>query len=198
MASLSDDLCKDNRPELSPQALCHVVLRTSPSQYERMIEFYLLVLGGRVSHKTHRLCFLGYDEEHHRLAIIAYPHAVPKSANVKPVVGLHHMAFGFPKLSDLVTSYEQKKSAGIMPDWCVNHGMTISMYYNDPDGNQVEFQVDTLDSARAAVDYMNSPEFEENPVGVDFDPEEFCRRVKSGEDEEAIKRRPNIGKRDRR
>ena len=200
MVLLQHDLCQSNRPELSPEALCHIVLRTTPANYEPMIEFYLTMVGGRISHKTYRLCFIGYDHEHHRLAIISDLNAVSKniSPETKRVVGLHHVAFGFPKLADLATSYKEKKAAGVMPDWCVNHGMTISMYYNDPDGNQVEFQVDTLPSAREAVEYMNSSEFEENPVGVDFDPEVFCQRLKNGEDEASIKIRPNIGKRDRR
>lgn len=201
MGSLQqNDIRKGNRPEISPEALCHVVLRTTPENYETMIEFYLMVLGGRISHKTHRLAFIGYDDEHHRLALIADPSARPKNAEhgAGQVVGLHHMAFGFPKLADLATSYKQKRAAGLNPDWCVNHGMTMSMYYNDPDGNQVEFQVDTLHTAQEAVDYMNSPAFSDNPVGVDFDAEQFCADIAHGVEEDKIAARPNIGKRDRR
>ena len=194
---LEDDICKDNRPERSPETLCHVVLRTTPDHFDTMIQFYLVVLGGRISHRTPRLCFIGYDHEHHRLALVADPDAQQRNTNTR-VVGLHHMAFGFPKLVDLAVSYEQKKAAGILPDWCINHGMTISMYYFDPDGNQVEFQVDTFPTAKEAVEYMKSAEFGENPIGVDYDPEDFCKAIRSGQDEALIKVRPNIGKRDRR
>jgi len=72
------------------------------------------------------------------------------------------------------------------------------MYYQDPDGNGIEFQVDNFDSASEAVAFMESDAFAENPVGVDFDPDEFVRRVRGGEDERLIKARPNIGPRDRR
>ena len=34
------------------------------------------------------------------------------------------------------------KDEGISPYWCIHHGITVSMYYGDPDGNQMEFQVD--------------------------------------------------------
>ena len=162
-----------------------------------MIDYYLIVLGGTVSHESHRLCFMTYDHEHHRIAVIKDPNACPRPETGMQA-GLHQTAFGFPTLQDLATSYEEKKAAGIVPDWCVNHGISTSMYYQDPDGNGIEFQVDNFDSASEAVAFMESDAFAENPVGVDFDPDEFVRRVRGGEDERLIKARPNIGPRDRR
>ena len=77
-----------------------------------------------------------YDHEHHRLAIIAAP-GLSRPDPPKSNIGLAHVAFGFDNLPDLATSYEQKKARGISPAWCVNHGMSMSMYYDDPDGNEV-------------------------------------------------------------
>ena len=57
------------------------------------------------------------------------------------------------------------------------------MYYRDPDGNQIETQVDNFDDPEEATRWMSSPEFLENSLGADFDPEELCRRVERGEDE---------------
>ncbi|KAI0847760.1 Glyoxalase/Bleomycin resistance protein/Dihydroxybiphenyl dioxygenase [Daldinia vernicosa] len=193
----SIQLSPDKSKRISPESLCHVVLRTTPDNFEDMVEFYLTILGGRVSHRSHRLCFMTYDYEHHRIAIIKDPAATPRRAGA-PQVGLHHVAFGFKTLQDLAASYEEKKAAGILPVWSVNHGMSTSMYYEDLDGNQLEFQVDNYDTVPEAVAFMASPEFEENPVGVDFDPEVFVKRVRSGEDDKSIKVRPNIGPRDRR
>ena len=42
-----------------------------------------------------------------------------------------------------------------MPVRTINHGPTVSMYYKDPDGNQVELQVDVFDKAGAAS-YFNT------------------------------------------
>ncbi len=49
---------------------------------------------------------------------------------------------------------------GIEPYWCVHHGLTVSMYYADPDGNQMEFQVDAFESMEEAGEYvyMRGPE----------------------------------------
>ncbi len=69
------------------------------------------------------------------------------------------------------------------------------MYFQDPDGNKVEAQVDNFDSVEAATEFMEGPLFRENPMGTDFTPEELIARVKSGEDHSKIKKRIEIGTR---
>lgn len=71
----------------------------------------------------------------------------------------------------------------------------MSMYYEDPDGNEVETQVDNFDTAEEGMAFIEGEAFAENPIGVDFDPEEFVKRVRNGDDESELKKRPNIGKR---
>ncbi len=68
------------------------------------------------------------------------------------------------------------------------------MYYADPDGNGVETQVDNLDKAQA-MEFIQSESFSTNPIGVDYDPEEFVRRVRRGDDQAMLKKRPDIGAR---
>src|SRR3546814_6456525 len=77
----------------------------------------------------------------------------------------------------------------------INHGPTTSMYYADPDGNQIELQVDNYDKIEDATAFFYSEAFAENPVGVEFDPDELLRRLRAGEPEEDLKRRPDVGKR---
>lgn len=72
--------------------------------------------------------------------------------------------------------------------------MTISLYYKDPDGNALETQYDTLDTDQATA-FMKSPRFAANPIGVDFDPEEFILRIQSGETLESLTAQPDIGPR---
>src|SRR5271156_3959174 len=95
-----------------------------------------------------------------------------------------------------VTTYEQRKAYGIRPTICTNQGPTTSMYYMDPDGNRLEAQVDNFDSNEEATAFVKSASFRENPVGVDFDPEDLAHRVRSGEDEASIKKRVDIGPRE--
>lgn len=175
---------------LSPASLAHVVLRTS--QYEPMVAFYKTFLGAHATYENEHLAFLTYDEEHHRIAILHYPSAKPRDPTS---AGMAHMAFTFNTLKDLTLAYTQRKARGILPVWSVNHGPTTSMYYQDPDGNQIETQVDNFDTVDEANASMNNPEFAENPIGVDYDPEDLIRRLESGEDDRSLKKRPRSGPR---
>jgi len=69
------------------------------------------------------------------------------------------------------------------------------MYYHDPDGNDIETQVENFATLEEADAFMKSEAFAENPIGADFDPEVFVKRLESGEDEEVIKRREDVGPR---
>ena len=60
-----------------------------------------------------------------------------------------------------------------MPYWPIRHGPTLSLYYKDPDGNRLEFQVDCFATAEEANAYMRGDSFAANPIGVEFDPEEL-------------------------
>jgi hypothetical protein len=54
--------------------------------------------------------FLGYDEEHHYIGIIAFDNI---ETPIHPASGLEHIAFIFDCLDDLVPAYEQRKAYGI-------------------------------------------------------------------------------------
>jgi hypothetical protein len=98
-------------------------------------------------------------------------------------------------METLLLSYRQRKAHNILPVWCTNHGPTTSLYYNDPDGNMLETQFDNFPSVEAANEFMRSEAFSENPIGVDFDPEGYIRRLEGGESVEDLSKRVEIGKR---
>ncbi|KAH8678291.1 putative ring-cleavage extradiol dioxygenase [Xylariales sp. PMI_506] len=176
---------------LPPAKMAHVVLKTA--QFEPMVAFYKAVLGARTAHENDNMSFLSYDEEHHRLAILRVPNHL---TNDRFTSGIDHISFTFSNLKDLLTAYTQRKARGILPVWSTNHGPTISLYYVDPDGNKVETQIDCYDTPEEANAFVDSPEFAENPVGVDVDPDELLRRLEAGESESDLMVRPNIGPRD--
>ena len=178
-----------------PSKIAHFGLRTTPEKFEAMVEWHTNFFGGSVVWRTDHAAFLRFDDEHHRLVIIADP-GHQHMENKRAACGIYHIAFALDTLAELVTSYEQKKARGILPHWPVNHGMSTSMYYFDPDKNEFEFQVDNFDTAQEAHEFMATEEYKLNPIGVDFVPEDFVRRVKSGEESETeIKKRAVIGKR---
>ena len=116
------DFDKPSETVLRPSRFCHVVLRTN--KFREMVDFYKTFLGAHASHENEFLSFLTYDEEHHRIAIVAIPGTADKN---KQSCGLEHVAFAFDSLTDLALAYRQRKARGISPIWCVNHGPTTSM-----------------------------------------------------------------------
>jgi len=133
-------------------------------------------------HRTDFLAFLTYDDEHHRIALLSQP-GLGDDARLH--AGLEHVAFTFASLDDLVSTYERLQSLGITPILPINHGMTMSLYYADPDGNQVELQIDTTTPAEA-VSFMQSDVFAANPLGVVFDPDEMTAQHRAGQDVTAL------------
>ena len=90
------------------------------------------------------------------------------------------MAFTYKSLGELLDTYSWLKEIGIRPYWCINHGPTTSMYYRDPDNNQVELLIDNFDDVRDGKAYMQTEAFAKNPIGVEFEPDSFISRLRAG------------------
>jgi catechol 2,3-dioxygenase-like lactoylglutathione lyase family enzyme len=170
---------------MPPTKLAHIVFQTN--RMPAMRDWYCSVLGGRVIYENPHLCFVTYDDEHHRVAFIDFgPLAArdPQATElgVKPVEppGLHHVAFTFGALGELLDTYERLKARGIRPFFCVNHGPTTSMYFRDPDGNRVEMQIDSFATAEEGQAWMRTAAFDDNPIGVEFDPDQLVARFRAG------------------
>jgi catechol-2,3-dioxygenase len=160
----------------SPKKLSHIVLQTN--RRREMIDWYCTVLGAEILYEADRISFISYDDEHHRVAFLD---PGPLTERQPDAAGLNHVAFTFADLDDLIDNYQRLKDLGIRPHRCVNHGVTTSMYYHDPDHNQVELLVDNFATAVEGKDYMRRRSVnDKNPVGVAFDPEELVERVRAG------------------
>jgi len=172
---------------IRPRTFAHVVYRTR--RYDEMLQWYLTVFEAKVQYQNPVLTFLTYDDEHHRVALLNYA-LVRGEEGEKNVprgqVGVDHLAYGFASLKDLLEKYDQLKDLGIKPYWSIHHGVTLSLYYADPDGNQMEFQVDCFPTNDAANAFMRGPHFDVNPVGVEFDPDALLARLRAGASEQSL------------
>ncbi|PIB78091.1 VOC family protein [Mycobacterium celatum] len=186
----SEDLEQPPRPG-APAKLAHVVYKTPRPQ--QMIDWYTQVLDAVVVFEDKRLAFLTYDHEHHRIALIKVPRALRIPGTVWKVYrkfwGVDHVAFTYTHLENLVAAYRRLADAGIRPVWCINHGPTTSMYYEDPDGHRIELQVDNFDSNAELLDWLSCGEFDENPIGVEFDPDVLERLLAAGTSAAELKKR---------
>lgn len=160
---------------IPPARLAHFVLRTP--QFQETVVWWKTVLGAEPRHEDDVIAFLTYDDEHHRLAILSNEGL---GENDRSTAGLEHVAFAYDHLDDLLANYERLAALGINPIAPIHHGMTVSLYYADPDGTQCEFQVDAM-TADDAETFMASDAFAANPIGVLFDPADFVARRAGGE-----------------
>ncbi len=172
------------RGKVAPAKFAHVVMNTP--RYREMIAWYCSVLEAVPVFESEMLTFITYDNEHHRIAFINSPQLADRP---KGVASVHHLAFTYASLDDLVSTYERLKALGIKPAWTLNHGPTTSMYYVDPDGTALELQIDNFDTLAESADYFFTSDFRDNPIGVEFDPEELLARVRGGASQQALKRR---------
>src|SRR4029453_1453355 len=98
------------------------------------------VFEARIQHRDDRLCFLAYDDEHHRMAFANLGPGEAKNASAPPKApGVHHVAYAWRNLGELIDTYKRLKNHGVLPTRPIRHGLTLSPYYGDPDGNSIEF-----------------------------------------------------------
>ena len=160
----------------SPSRLAHYVLRTN--QLERLVEWYCRLLDARVNFANDKISFISYDDEHHRIALVALEEYAEKGEAVQ--VGFYHAAFAFDSLGKLLDNYVRLKALGILPYRCINHGPTVSLYYRDPDRNDVEMQVDTFPDSASTNAWMRSEAFRKNPIGILISPEAMLAKRAAG------------------
>ena len=152
-----------------------------------MIEWYCTVLGAELLYQNKQIAFISYDDEHHRVAFID-PGPLGRQGAGRGQDGAgrrrSRACTTSPSRWARWTSWPTSTSAegaGDPPHRCVNHGVTTSMYYYDPDRNQVELLVDNFETAIEGQDYMRRRSAtDKNPVGIDFDPEELVKKIQSG------------------
>ncbi len=170
---------------ISPRRLAHIALRTN--QLQALVRWYSQVLNAHVAFDSDKIAFLTYDDEHHRIALVGVDDYAAKAEGAH--VGFYHTAFAYDSLADLMSTYVRLKGEEIRPYRSINHGPTVSLYYADPDGNQIELQVDSFPDAHATNEWMQSEAFRSNPIGIEFEPEEMLAQLNAGVPEIDLLRR---------
>lgn len=148
--------------------LHHVTLKTV--RLDEMLQWYKAVVGCVPNFKFEGGAWTTNDEANHRVALLQTP-ALGDDPDKLVHTGMHHMAFEFSSLDALLQNYSRLALGDILPHACLDHGLTTSFYYLDPDGNSVELQSDNFgDWSQSSAWMRTSPDFAENPIGVAIDP----------------------------
>jgi catechol-2,3-dioxygenase len=169
----------------------HINLKTT--RLQEMIDWYRTLIGAEVRYQDDLGAWMSNDEANHRIALLAFP-GFADDPDKDTRTGLHHSAFEYQSFEDLNASYLRLLAAGVPPDICIDHGMTLSYYYRDPDGNHVELQCDVFgDWAKSAEWMRTSEDFHANPIGVFVRPELIAQAAADGQDFAGIHRRAMAG-----
>ena len=162
----------------SHPVLHHVNLQTS--RLEEMIAWYGNAVGLEVVFRFAGGAWLTNDGANHRLALLTSP-ALADDEERRAHCGLHHIAFEYPTLDELLSEYVRLGRDGVRPHFTVDHGMTTSFYYLDPDDNSVELQVDNFGDWEASMAFMrDSPHFAADPIGAPVDPDAMIAKRTAG------------------
>lgn len=127
---------------IQARKLGHIVLKVRDAGKSR--DFYTRTLGLKVAHEdlTRGTVFLSFGEAHHELALFQLASGDPPDAK-QP--GLHHMAWQLDSYDELKDAYRELKAMGI-PSSTVEHNVSRSVYFHDPDGNTVELFCDMVEN----------------------------------------------------
>lgn len=169
----------------STPKFAHVVFQTS--QPNEMRDWYCAVLDGHVVYQDAALCFITFDDEHHRVALLTPPAGLERRSPATAC--MHHVAYTFGELDELLDRYVLLRDRGVQPAVCIAHGVTTSMYYRDPDGNFVEMQIDNFDVPDDATAYMHGAEYAGDSVGPAFDPEAVLAARRAGAEAQELTER---------
>ena len=155
-------------PAVIRPAFHHVTIKTSHLQ--QMVDWYVRVVGAKVNFQDANNAWTTNDEANHRVAFLSVPGLADDPEKTRHN-GMHHSAFEYASFADLMSSYDRLKGEGILPAFCLDHGLTISLYYEDPEGNFVELQSDNFSDWKRSTEFMQtSLDFQRNPIGTFFDP----------------------------
>lgn len=167
--------------------LGHFGLRTR--NLPAAIEWYAKALNARVHFQNELAAFMSFDEEHHRFVLWDDGETGEKPEDAR---GVDHVGFGCGGPSDLADQFDRLKNLGIMPTLCVNHHFTSSLYYRDPDGNEVEITCDNKTTKADCIAFMKTPEMAramQPPLfGEEFDPEALLKLRNEGAPNEDLSR----------
>jgi catechol-2,3-dioxygenase len=133
---------------IAARKLGHIVLKVRDAR--RSTEFYTRTLGLRVAYedREHGAVFLSFGTQHHDLALFQLATGEPPRST-QP--GLHHTAWQLGSFAELQAAHRELRELGIAVESTIEHNVSRSIYFHDPDGNRVELYCDTVEHGFEAM-----------------------------------------------
>jgi catechol 2,3-dioxygenase len=133
---------------IRPDRIGHVVIKVR--DLERSRKFYTDVMGLTEMAELANLkmaFFASNGRDHHEIAVVEVGKDAPGAQAGE--IGLNHIAFRLTDEAHLHAAFEELKAKQVPIVATVDHGVTKSVYFRDPDGNQLEVYCDNPPEVRA-------------------------------------------------
>ena len=147
-----------------PQEIGHIVLNVI--DVKRSVEFYRDVVGFQVSRirPGYTGAFLTCGVNHHNLAL--FEATADFEPRTKKQIGLNHFAFKVEDYDQLQEAHQRLIDNNTIIDHIVDHGMTRSVYFLDPDGIEMELFSDTFATQEEGLAYMKATPGGADPMDI--------------------------------
>jgi len=151
---------------------------------DAMLAWYGKVLGMTVNKRVNApagspfktVAFVSNDEVNHRLSFFETP-GMAVDADRANHARVQHIAFEYKNLDDLLGTYLRLKKLGIPLLWAADQFIQTAIYYEDPDGNILELNVNNFPD-----DWTVTEQLKHLPsqLHVNVDPEKMIEARRSG------------------
>jgi len=134
---------------VQPKRIGHVVLNVR--DVEASTKFYTDIIGFQIALQKEDATFLTCGTIHHDLALFK----AKQSFRLDDGVGLNHMALQVEDFDMLTKYWEKLFQHEIEIARTTDHGMTSSIYFEDPDGNGIELFCNNQDDPAEGLAIMS-------------------------------------------
>ncbi len=146
-----------------PQEIGHIVLNVS--DIDRSVDFYTNVVGFQITrHTPGKIAFLTCGVIHHNLALFKADDDAVRPR--KGQIGLDHFAFKVESYQALQQAHDRLVEADAVIDHIVDHGITRSVYFEDPDGIIMELFADSFPDQAEGMRYMRASQAHADPLDI--------------------------------
>lgn len=172
-----------NTEIIAHPVLQHVGINTP--NLDAMLDWYRKVLGMTVHQRVAvppgrapftAVAFASNDEINHRLSFFEVPQATVDPERYHHA-RVQHIAFAYGTLDDLLGTYVRLKNLGMMPLWAADQSFQTAIYYEDPDKNVVELNVDNFTNLWAVTEQLKDLPAQ---LHAYIDPEKLIAARKAG------------------
>ena len=149
----------------APKEIGHLVINVT--DVDRSVAFYCDVVGFQLSRHfpgSGGGAFLTCGVIHHNLALSRAVEGAPPPQPGQ--IGLNHFAFKVDNYEALQEAHDRLVEADAVIDHIVDHGITRSVYFHDPDGIVMELFADTFATNEEGLRYIRATKSHTKPLDI--------------------------------